>query len=122
MSPEKFNEMMYEIFTKIRDMSTKKQEEYQETFDRLKHFREKANLRKRRLPQAIWDCADKHIISITNMIDSGENFPLSLWDEKIIDNMVYLLLLRASIIETTEIKKEENVEFLRTLINTDAQT
>jgi hypothetical protein len=110
MNPEKFNEMMYEIFTKIKDMSTRKQEEYQENTDRLKHFREKANLRKRRLPQAIWDCADKHIISITNMIDSGENFPLQLWDEKIIDNMVYLLLLRAAILETPMLEEKEPVE------------
>jgi hypothetical protein len=110
VNPEKFNEMMYEIFTKIRDMSTRKQEEYQENIDRLKHFREKANLRKRRLPQAIWDCADKHIISITNMIDSGENFPLPLWDEKIIDNMVYLLLLRASILEIPKMEEKEPEE------------
>ena len=122
MKTEQFNGLMGDVFTRIKAMSQKKQKEYQEEEDRLRHFRFKAKLRDRTLPQAIWDCADKHIISITNMIDSGENFPLSLWDEKIIDNMVYLLLLRASIIETPEIKKEENVEFLRTLINTDAQT
>ena len=114
MSPEKFNEMMYEIFTKIRDMSTKKQEEYQENLDRLKHFRFKAQLRHRTLLQSIWDCADKYVISITNMIDSGENFPLPLWDEKIIDNMVYLLLLRASIVETSVIEKKDNVELQTT--------
>jgi hypothetical protein len=48
------------------------------------------------------------------MIDSGENFPLPLWDEKIIDNMVYLLLLRASIVETSVIEKKDNVELQTT--------
>jgi hypothetical protein len=119
MHPETFNAMMFEIFTKIRDMSTKKQDEYQENTDRLKHFRKKAHLRRRSVPQAIWDCADKHIISITDMVDSGDDFPLSLWDEKIIDNMVYLLLLRAAILETLAIKGKESGESQQLWVNNE---
>ena len=44
----------------------------------------------------------KHTVSIYDMCNSGQKYPIELWNEKITDHINYLLLLRAIIEDEIE--------------------
>ena len=41
----------------------------------------------------------KHTVSVYDMCESGEQYPVELWQEKITDSINYLLLLNAMVRE-----------------------
>lgn len=41
----------------------------------------------------------KHTVSVYDMCESGEQYPIHLWQEKITDSINYLLLLNAMVRE-----------------------
>ena len=41
----------------------------------------------------------KHTVSVYDMCNIGDNYPLELWSEKITDSINYLILLRALVEE-----------------------
>jgi hypothetical protein len=51
------------------------------------------------MTQALGGMMAKHTISIYDMIDTGNDYPMALWDEKITDHLNYLLLLKAVVSE-----------------------
>ena len=72
-----------------------KQKEYATDDDRLHNFHAGSGLTGRTSEQVCGGFLLKHIISIFDMIESGENYSLDIWNEKITDAINYLLLLRA---------------------------
>ena len=80
--------------------------EYATDRDRLHNFKVAAALLGVPAKQALWGMAAKHIVSISDMCMSPENFPLDLWDEKIGDAICYLLLLNAVVKEKDESREE----------------
>lgn len=99
MKNEAFNEVIDEILTSSRDMLIRKSEGYSTDEDRLHNFRTGAALNGLTMEQVCWGMATKHIISIRDMVMSGEAYDADIWDEKLGDAINYLALLKAITVE-----------------------
>lgn len=98
MKQEIFEKIVEEQIKKIKETLLEKQKQYA-TVDRLHNFRTAAILQDSTMEQALGGMLCKHTISIYDMINSGDQYPIALWDEKITDHLVYLILLKAVISE-----------------------
>lgn len=101
MKNEVFNEVIDEILTSSRDVLTRKSEGYSTDEDRLHNFRTGAALNGITMEQVCWGMATKHIISIRDMVMSGETYDVDIWDEKLGDAINYLALLKAITVEVS---------------------
>lgn len=95
MRNDQFNDIIDETLDKARAMLTRKSSGYSTEEDRLHNFRTGAALNGVTMEQVCWGMATKHIISIRDMVMSGEKHPEELWDEKIGDAINYLAILKA---------------------------
>ena len=102
MEVQVFNKIIGEQIKRCTDVLIQKAEEYA-TEDRLHNFKVAAKLKDETWEQAISGMMVKHTISIYDMINSGREYPMSMWNEKITDNINYLLLLRAVVEETSQL-------------------
>ena len=101
MKQEQFEKIINNQMSMIHDALCVKQKEYA-TEDRLHNFRVASGLRGCTMEQALGGMLSKHTVSIYDMIESGEEYLLDKWDEKINDHIIYLLLLRAIVEERAE--------------------
>jgi len=105
MTIKDFNKVVEDALRSTAELLTKKGLEYAEDavgesdVDRLEHFKKVAMLTGMTTPQSVYSMMVKHIISISDMIKSGKDYPMDLWNEKISDNLNYLLILKAAIVE-----------------------
>lgn len=93
---------------RIRDVLEKKGVEYADE-DQLFNFRRAAALKGCSLSQALAGMMVKHTVSIYDMVERGEQFPLEIWGEKITDHLNYLILLKAVLIEDEANAKERKL-------------
>lgn len=98
MSSEVFERLLNEQLDRSRDVLCTKANEYA-TGDRLHNFRVAAGLRGCSLEQAVAGMMAKHTVSVYDMCESGKDYPIALWAEKITDSINYLLLLNAVVRE-----------------------
>lgn len=101
MNSDQFGSVLDAQIKRVQDVLVVKAAEYA-TKDRLANFKKAAYLRQVTLQQAVSGMMVKHTVSIYDMIESGEIFPLDHWDEKITDHINYLILLRATLVETDD--------------------
>jgi len=73
--------------------------EYSTEGDRLGNFKTAAALQNCTPEQALAGMMAKHVVSIYDMIGANCAGPLEMWDEKILDAINYLILLRALVSE-----------------------
>lgn len=73
-----------------------------QTIDRLAHFKKAAFLQDETPAQAAFGMLAKHLVSVADMVNSGDSYPLEKWNEKISDSVNYLLILRAIVEERSE--------------------
>lgn len=73
--------------------------------DRLAHFKKAAALQNESPEQAAFGMLAKHLVSVADMVASGEEYTLERWNEKITDSINYLLIIRA-IVEENKIVGE----------------
>lgn len=73
--------------------------EYAVDTDALSNFRKAADLQGVRMRDALGGMMAKHTVSIYDMLNDDADFPSAKWDEKILDHINYLILLRAIILE-----------------------
>lgn len=101
MQSAEFNEIVEAKILEIQNTLLKKGKEYAPgaDTDRLANFRKAAHLQGINMKQALQGMQAKHIVSIADMIASGEDYPQEVWDEKIGDALVYFLLLTTVVIE-----------------------
>ena len=107
MTPEIFNQVTKQLLTKCSNVRNMKREEYADGSDRLSNFAAAADLNSTSVPEAVLGMMTKHIVSISDMVRDefrlGDKvFKVNQWEEKIIDNINYLILLYASIREEKE--------------------
>jgi hypothetical protein len=95
MTQEKFNKIVEEMLDKCKSTLIKKQNEYNLDNDRLSFFKEGNELTKLPPERILYLFMFKHIKSLADMIASEKAYSKELWEEKIQDNINYLLLLRA---------------------------
>lgn len=97
MNTIEFNKIIEERIKKCCDMLIKKANEYA-TEDRLHNFKIAAKLQNCTPITALAGMMCKHTVSVYDLIrdnEKGKNIPEDLWEEKIGDNINYLLLLTA---------------------------
>ena len=86
-----------------------KAEEYAKGGDRLHNFRVASQLMGVSIEQAIAGMMTKHTVSIYDMCLSDRNYTMEMWNEKITDNINYLLILRAAVESHINIYSDDGV-------------
>jgi len=107
MTHERFNEVVEEMLDKCKSTLIKKQDEYNLDEDRLSFFKDGNELTKLPPERILYLFMFKHIKSLADMVASEKSYPKELWEEKIQDNINYLLLLRA-LLEDDKLMDEVN--------------
>lgn len=98
MKHEEFAGILEKQLSRISAVLGVKTDEYA-TEDQLHNIRQGALLQQKSMPEAVGGMMSKHTVSIYTMIESGKEYPEALWDEKITDHIVWLILLKATLIE-----------------------
>ena len=93
MLTKDFNKLVEIKLEKIKQVLVNKTAEYNLDTDRLSVFKQAGNLQNITPEKALLGMLTKHIISIYDMVNSGDLYTLEKWDEKCIDAINYLLLL-----------------------------
>ena len=76
-----------------------KAQEYATDGDRLHNFKVAAAVQGITPRQALGGMMAKHTVSVYDMIGTGAEYPIELWEEKIKDSINYLFLLWAMVQE-----------------------
>lgn len=100
MNNEQFNEIFTNTMSICENVLCKKAGEYADDTDRLHNFKQAANLQLCTPIRALGGMMAKHTVSVYDLIERVEQgFTVSpeLWDEKIVDSINYLILLRAMV-------------------------
>jgi len=95
MTHEKFNKIVEEMLEKCKATLGVKQTEYNLDKDRLSFFKQGNDLTQLSPERTLYMFMYKHIKSLADMVASEHKYSKELWEEKIQDNINYLLLLRA---------------------------
>lgn len=111
MNQEGFERTFEDAVQQCRSVLVVKAKEYASDDDRLHNFKKAAALTGGTPEQALWGFLVKHLISISDMVESGKDYPDAIWDEKVGDALNYLFLLRAQVVETKSLltSNAENV-------------
>ena len=107
MNTPDFNRVVEAQLDRIKNVLVRKAVEYSLDNDRLSVFKHAAALSEETPEQALYGMMLKHIISVTDMINSKDSYTEELWNEKITDICNYLILLQGLLRDTgrmTEIK------------------
>lgn len=107
MTTPEFNKVVEDQLTRIRNVLVKKAAEYNLDDDRLSVFKHAAGLSKETPEEALYGFMLKHIISVTDMVNSKQAYPEELWNEKITDICNYLILLQGLLRDTGRMIVEE---------------
>jgi hypothetical protein len=102
MTKSRFNELKEDLLTKCENLFEIKSYEYSRKQDVLHNFKQVAKLTHQTTKEALLSLLSKHIVSIYDMgTDSMKHCP-PFWDEKIVDAINYLILLKACVLEEYE--------------------
>lgn len=107
MKTEQFEKIVQEQINRCTSVLIDKAKEYA-TADRLHNFKVAAEMQDCTPRHALAGMMAKHTVSVYDMCNSGNDYPMELWDEKITDHINYLLLLRAVVEEEKEKRVTNN--------------
>lgn len=100
MNTPDFNKVVEGQLNRIQNVLIKKAAEYNLDTDRLSVFKHAAAVSEETPEQALYGFMLKHIISVTDMINSKGTYSEELWNEKITDICNYLILLQGLLRDT----------------------
>lgn len=100
MTTPEFNNIVESQLDRIKNVLVKKQAEYNLDTDRLSVFKHGAGISEETPEQVLYGFMLKHIISVTDMINSKDSYTEELWNEKITDICNYLILLQGLLRDT----------------------
>jgi hypothetical protein len=96
MTAEEFNDIVRDTLNKSSRILCMKGNEYAGPVDRLANFKLAAGVMGCSLQTALTGMMVKHTVSLYMMLGEATNkHGMELWDEKILDHINYLILLRA---------------------------
>ena len=99
MTTATFNKIVSEQLHRCSNLLLAKEKEYALHEDRLSSFKKAGALLGETPMQAALGMLSKHLVSVSDMIQSSGHFTISQWDEKLTDSINYLLIMRAMIEE-----------------------
>ena len=105
MTQEKFADVFRGLIATCESILLSKSQEYSAGGDKLHNFRIAAALAQCSNEKALAGMMIKHTVSVYDMInalENGKRFTLEKWDEKIVDSINYLILLKALLVERDE--------------------
>jgi hypothetical protein len=105
MTTPEFNNVVEGQLDRIKNVLIRKAAEYNLDEDRLSVFKHAAALSEETPEQALYGFMLKHIISVTDMINSKESYSEELWNEKITDICNYLILLQGLLKDTGRMRE-----------------
>lgn len=91
-----FDNVLSDVIKQVNNVLGSKAQEYA-TDDRLHNFKQAAHIQKTTPVKALGGMMAKHTVSVYDMIESDKVYPIDTWNEKIVDSINYLILLRALI-------------------------
>lgn len=103
MTQDNFNKVFQEVFSQCATLLNSKSKEYSSGSDKLHNFYQAARLQNIHSVAALGGMMSKHTVSVYDMIEdtaAGARFSEDKWDEKIIDHINYLILLKALLIDS----------------------
>jgi hypothetical protein len=100
MTTPDFNKVVEDQLDRIINVLVKKAAEYNLDDDRLSVFKHGAGISEETPEQVLYGFMLKHIISVTDMINSKGIYSEELWNEKITDICNYLILLQGLLKDT----------------------
>jgi len=107
MDQEQFKDIVNDMFEKCKQLLINKNVEYARGQDKLHNFKKAARFRNIPDEEALAGMMLKHTTSVYDYIDDlskDKHHNLESWDEKIVDHINYLLLLRGLLEERYEVK------------------
>lgn len=107
MTPIEFNKVVEDQLTRIQRVLVKKENEYSLGTDRLSVFKHGAGITEETPEQVLYGFMLKHIISVTDMVNSKATYSEELWNEKITDICNYLILLQGLLRDTGRMTTEK---------------
>ena len=108
MDSEEFEKIFERQVAQSREVLLTKAKEYATDDDRLHNFEAASALIGGTPEQALWGFAVKHLVSISDMVKDAEYHSEEKWDEKIGDAINYLILLRAQVFDTDNLRASVN--------------
>lgn len=99
MTKMTFDEIVDEQLARSRALLILKGQEYGTGEDRLASFKKAGALMNMSEAEAALGMLAKHLVSVTEMIQSRQHFTTDRWNEKITDSINYLLIIRAIVEE-----------------------
>lgn len=100
MTPIEFNKVVEDQLARIQRVLVKKENEYSLGTDRMSVFKHGAGITEETPEQVLYGFMLKHIISVTDMVNSKATYSEELWNEKITDICNYLILLQGLLRDT----------------------
>lgn len=102
MHPDVFEKVFEDQVEACRNLLIAKGREYSTADDKLHNFKVAGELQKKSPAKALAGMMAKHTVSIYDMCESGQEFSMAQWNEKILDHLNYLFLLKACLLEHVE--------------------
>jgi hypothetical protein len=101
MNAKDFDLVLENRISQMRASLKSKGKEYSPGEDRLRNFKDAADLQEETPEQALFGMMAKHLIALKDFVFGPEryNIPYSFWNEKIMDIGNYLVLLDALVTE-----------------------
>ena len=99
MTPEDFDKVLGRRLSLIAGVLGTKAAEYAPGDDRFANFRRASEFQHLSMEQVCWNFLMKHLVSLQDMVESGADYPLATWDEKLGDACNYLVLLEGIVFE-----------------------
>lgn len=106
MTTPDFNKVVEDQLDRIRNVLVKKAAEYNLDDDRLSVFKHAAALSEETPEQALYGFMLKHLISMTDMINSKQVYSEEMWNEKLTDICNYVILLQGLLRDTGRMCEE----------------
>lgn len=108
MKVSEFNKIVENQLNRISALLVTKGAEYNlDENDRFSDFKQAAAMTGQTPEQVLYGYMLKHIMSITAMVQSGDQFTVERWEEKLTDIQVYLCLLRGLLEDTPRMINKE---------------
>ena len=95
---DKYRSCIEETIEMCTDVLLKKNKEYADDIHPFHNFQIAAELQDTTLIKALAGMMAKHTSSIYDMCNSEKEYSLEKWNEKIIDHINYLIILRAMVV------------------------